>query len=147
MHPELPIRPKHAKRRPGCEIVQHPSNATVNLPDDRFGTISTDNIFLAYEVVSRKHFPIRPAYSDGPGSDVGRFNNERAECELGVPKRTGPFKLTPKKSIITLGSLRIVAREVDDAATGYQAAPQQAWIHKFDKTAEVAFVNLLRAYF
>ena len=91
MHPELPVRPEHAKRRSGGEIIQHPSNGTENLPDDRFGTISIDKVFLADEIVSREHLPIRPAHSDGPRSDIGRFNSERTEYEFGVPKRTGSF--------------------------------------------------------
>jgi hypothetical protein len=91
MHPELPVRPEHAKRRSGGEIIQHPSNGTENLSNDRFGCIGLDDIFAAHEVVSRKYLPIWPAHSDRPRSDVSRVDNERTECEFGVPKRTGPF--------------------------------------------------------
>ena len=128
MHPETPVRPEHAKRRPGCEIIQHPANRTENLSHDGFGSVGRDRVFPAHEVVCRKHLPIRPAHGDGPGSEVGRVNRQWAECEFDVPRNTGPFYLTGEKSVITLRSLRIVATDVDDAATGYQGAPRRAWI-------------------
>src|SRR5262249_3576015 len=142
MHPELPIRPEHSESCSGCEIIQHPSGGTGNLSNDRFGTISIDNIFLAYKVVLRKHLPIRPAHGDGPRSNVGRFNNERTEYEFGVPERTSPFLLTPEKSIITLRSLRIVPGDVNDAATGYQTVLRRAWSFGLIKRAELAIANL-----